>query len=262
MIPLIGQFMFCAFLAGVSLSFSVAQATPSISALNTKVIEFLNPNSDTELVIVNAGILQGFKAGMHLTAFRLVNRGSTYDEEANIIPTGTLRIVRVMDGQSIAEVLSSGSAISLSAIPRFPYIMAGDFVQTTAQEVMRRPVSLPELTLEYRRVFDDPLSVPSTFELSEAGKQLIRDEVEVFKSIRLATLVVQGFTDDEGREDANRIESTERARTVRQFLIDQLGFEPERVVAMGMGEIDPISEQRTPEARSRNRRIVIKAVSH
>jgi chemotaxis protein MotB len=52
--------------------------------------------------------------------------------------------------------------------------------------------------------------------------------------------------------------SQARALSVVQFMIDDLGFPPNRLAATGFGEFQPVSTEATAEARALNRRIELK----
>jgi outer membrane protein OmpA-like peptidoglycan-associated protein len=65
---------------------------------------------------------------------------------------------------------------------------------------------------------------------------------------------IRGYTDSVGSEQSNMELSKRRADSVRQYLINN-GIEPDRVVAVGYGEQDPVASNSTPEGRAQNRRI-------
>lgn len=69
-----------------------------------------------------------------------------------------------------------------------------------------------------------------------------------------ATLVVTGHTDDVGTPETNLALSQARAQIVVDWMV-QRGIAPERVVARGAGESEPIADNATPEGREANRRI-------
>lgn len=52
--------------------------------------------------------------------------------------------------------------------------------------------------------------------------------------------------------------SQARALSVVEYMIDELGFPPERLAATGFGEFRPVNPANTPEARAQNRRIELK----
>ncbi len=52
--------------------------------------------------------------------------------------------------------------------------------------------------------------------------------------------------------------SQARALSVVRYMVDDLGFSPERLAATGFGEFQPVATGDTPEARAQNRRIELK----
>ncbi len=74
---------------------------------------------------------------------------------------------------------------------------------------------------------------------------------------------VDGHTDNvplsgTGRYHDNWELSQGRALSVVRYMVDQLGFPPNRLAANGFGEYQPINPANTPEARAQNRRIELK----
>jgi chemotaxis protein MotB len=75
-------------------------------------------------------------------------------------------------------------------------------------------------------------------------------------------LRVDGHTDNipvSGGAFADNWElSQARALSVVRYMVNQLGFPPERLAATGFGEYRPVNPANTPEARAQNRRIELK----
>ncbi|WP_289040520.1 peptidoglycan -binding protein [uncultured Aliiroseovarius sp.] len=74
---------------------------------------------------------------------------------------------------------------------------------------------------------------------------------------------VDGHTDDvplsgTGRFRNNWELSQARALSVVEYMINDLGFPPDRLAATGFGEYRPVTTADTPEARAQNRRIELK----
>ena len=61
------------------------------------------------------------------------------------------------------------------------------------------------------------------------------------------------FTDGSGRGDADRL-SQRRAESVKRYLTQNFDIVPDRLVAVGRGEAEPIHENSTPQGREKNRR--------
>ena len=69
-------------------------------------------------------------------------------------------------------------------------------------------------------------------------------------------MVVEGYTDSRGRDAKNLALSEARAKTVRAYLISR-GVASDQVVAVGLGESNPIADNATAEGRANNRRVEI-----
>jgi outer membrane protein OmpA-like peptidoglycan-associated protein len=65
---------------------------------------------------------------------------------------------------------------------------------------------------------------------------------------------IAGYTDSTGDQALNVALSQRRAEAVRQTLI-KFGAEQEMLIAKGLGSVDPVASNDTPEGRRRNRRI-------
>jgi len=80
---------------------------------------------------------------------------------------------------------------------------------------------------------------------------------EVVRSLQAypeVRIEIRGHTDSQGPASFNLELSQRRADSVRQYLINA-GTDPSRLVAMGVGEEEPIASNSSPEGRLQNRRI-------
>ena len=71
-----------------------------------------------------------------------------------------------------------------------------------------------------------------------------------------ASLSIEGHTDSQGADDANRLLSQRRADAVRRALA-AAGIAASRLRAVGRGEVDPVADNATEAGRARNRRVEI-----
>jgi chemotaxis protein MotB len=121
-----------------------------------------------------------------------------------------------------------------------------------------------------RFVFQSEVLFPSGSEqINEAGQEEMRRLAQALLELQREippeiswVLRVDGHTDNiplsgTGRFRDNWELSTARATSVVKFLIDN-DVPPERLVAAGFGEFQPLDEADTAEARDRNRRIELK----
>ncbi|MBL0356962.1 MAG: OmpA family protein [Chitinophagaceae bacterium] len=123
----------------------------------------------------------------------------------------------------------------------------------------------------YKNAFkvDIQFEAPKSFVLDnctfETGKAELKPEaypvldelVEYLKRKDDEKIEVGGHTDNVGKADANMILSTNRANTVRAYLLMK-GIAAERVTSKGYGMTMPVAENDTAEGRSLNRRTEVK----
>jgi chemotaxis protein MotB len=99
--------------------------------------------------------------------------------------------------------------------------------------------------------------------LKAGGKDVLKKVGEALKGYQNKIIRVVGYTDNvpvakslQGTYPSNWELSVARATNVVRFLQDT-GVPPERLVASGRGEYDPVATNDTPEGRQKNRRIEI-----
>lgn len=80
-----------------------------------------------------------------------------------------------------------------------------------------------------------------------------------FRSFKDNDLVVTGYTDSTGSNDANLGLSTRRADAVAQYLRGN-GVDASRVQTVGAGSSQPVASNSTTEGRAQNRRVEIKLI--
>ena len=69
--------------------------------------------------------------------------------------------------------------------------------------------------------------------------------------------VVAGHTDSMGSEEYNYELGKRRADAVTRYLITQKKLDPMRVIPVSYGESNPTSDNNSPQARAKNRRVEI-----
>ncbi|KEP71600.1 peptidoglycan -binding protein [Thioclava sp. BHET1] len=111
---------------------------------------------------------------------------------------------------------------------------------------------------------------PGSATLSDAGKAQIEQVTSLLNNLRSEIpsdipwiIRVDGHTDDTplsgtGQFKDNWELSQARALSVVKYMVDSLGFPPQRLAAAGFAQFDPVNTADTPEARAQNRRIELK----
>lgn len=90
--------------------------------------------------------------------------------------------------------------------------------------------------------------------IRKSSYALLNQLVEIAKSCPESKIVIEGHTDSDGSKKYNQRLSEKRAKLVKQYLV-QHGIEPNRLESMGYGELKPLVENSTRDAKKQNRRI-------
>ena len=85
----------------------------------------------------------------------------------------------------------------------------------------------------------------------------LNEVIQLLKENPSLQLTIEGHTDNTGTLSANQLLSENRARTVLQYLLKG-GIDEKRLKAIGYGQAKPITENATPEGRTKNRRVELK----
>ncbi len=96
--------------------------------------------------------------------------------------------------------------------------------------------------------------------LRPRSKQALLAAATILKKHPTLVLEIQGHTDSVGSDEANRILSENRAKSVKNALISE-GIESKRLESKGYGESVPIASNDTNEGKAQNRRVVLKKLS-
>lgn len=115
--------------------------------------------------------------------------------------------------------------------------------------------------MEYRQTdrgvvvtLGDVLFAVGETELLPSAEQNLDDVIDLLESEPDKDIRIEGHTDSTGPAALNLRLSEERARAVRDALVE-LGIDASRLNAVGMGEDFPIATNTTEEGRARNRRV-------
>jgi outer membrane protein OmpA-like peptidoglycan-associated protein len=123
---------------------------------------------------------------------------------------------------------------------------------------------LANLKLERRFVIDMKEGANFAFNSANLPAQ-VRKEIDGFLSdlkgdpagMDSAVFLVTGHTDSAGSEDYNYELGKRRADAVSRYLITQKKLDPLRVHSVSYGETAPVAENKTSQARAKNRRVEI-----
>lgn len=163
-------------------------------------------------------------------------------------------------GDSTLEQITTESALPLLKNKRYQSHQISRVVPNCAAPVvMAQPVKEPapapvlteKMTIELEVLFDTDKSIVKPEYYSKIS------EVAEFMAQYPNTLVtIEGHTDSRASEKYNQALSQRRVDAVKEVLITQFGAAPERLNAIGYGELQPRASNDTVEGRQLNRRVI------
>lgn len=87
------------------------------------------------------------------------------------------------------------------------------------------------------------------------------DKLEtMFKDNPKLVIQIEGHTDNQGKKELNKKLSQNRAKAVRDYLIQKFFLAQNRIKFLGFGSEKPVADNKTPEGRAQNRRIEFKVL--
>ncbi|SEK44260.1 Outer membrane protein OmpA [Aquimarina amphilecti] len=108
-------------------------------------------------------------------------------------------------------------------------------------------------------VFDEESGVyfkTNKHELNESSKETINKLAEVLKEYPNSDILIEGHTDNVGKEESNFVLSKYRAQSVKNYLVE-LGVEEQRFTVAYYGESQPKYTNDTSDGKSKNRRVEV-----
>ncbi len=133
---------------------------------------------------------------------------------------------------------------------------APDTVRQTRVEVVERRLLDTGVFRGYEVNFafgESTLQPRATRTLNAVGEVLQR-----YPDLRIE---IGGHTDAIGTDDFNQRLSDARAEAVRTYLLDRFGLSPERLVARGYGEAQPVASNDERSGRALNRRVEFRVLN-
>jgi len=124
------------------------------------------------------------------------------------------------------------------------------------------PEIIPELIIDEPKSIDEvTLSAETSFafnsaELKPAAFPQLDKILEEMKRYPMSRWRIEGHTDNVGSTEGNIQMSQMRAESVLNYFVSR-GIPKGRFTVVGLGSIEPISDNKTPEGRAKNRRVEI-----
>lgn len=252
-------FLYVTTLFGPSLTSRVAIGGDSSNWLKNKEGFVLsvraNSKNSKKMVSVRYSDLEEAPLGTVLEVFRRRGLGSD-------IKVGELKLVSSLEDEGNCELIESQTEESGSLWQLdYPFVMAKDIIKIKLPKIISKVNLRPVKEASYKTLFQDPKSSPLTYQLSRSGKKHLKKLVEEFKNVQQSYLIIETHTDGFGNWSVNQLESIERAKVIKTYLSTSLGFDRDRVIAIGLGEMEIKDNSYVVGYEDNNRRVVFRLKS-
>lgn len=172
------------------------------------------------------------------------------------IPDFTLRVER--DTVTLAGTAASGDqkdAVERAAISAWPGVDVANRIE--AKPPPPAPGQCGDLQSAINAVTGGPIFFGSDgMALTPADNQMLTQVAAKLKACPNAKVTVNGYADSTGGEAMNISSSSQRAKTVADYLIKN-GVAADHITSKGLGSANPIASNDTAEGRIKNRRVEI-----
>jgi outer membrane protein OmpA-like peptidoglycan-associated protein len=121
------------------------------------------------------------------------------------------------------------------------------------------PDEIPTEMREFSGIIEGIAFATDSSEITEATKPVLDRAIKVLTDYPDIRIEIVGHTDNEGTAEYNVQLSTERAQSVKQYLVDG-GIDASRIEIRGAGQNEPIASNDTEEGKALNRRTEFKLV--
>lgn len=119
--------------------------------------------------------------------------------------------------------------------------------------ILRPQVNGVNLNIEFD--FDKATIQKKSYDLLDAlGEALNSDD------LKGKSIIIGGHTDAKGTDQYNLSLSKQRAQSVKTYLVNKWGIDPELIEAVGYGKSRPLNDGMTTEEQQKNRRVEIRLV--
>ena len=222
--------------------------------------EYIRLNEERNDLLVRASQLEAERARFEAEQARLISEAQAEDarrarEEAEAAAVREAESQR--SAQQAQEEAAQARALAASSVTEAELARREAQLATEAADTLRRQLENLQL-----RQTESGVVVTLGDVLFESGQTELRDDaleslvevVDLLQSEPDKFIRIEGHTDSTGNSDTNLRISQQRADAVLEALV-QLGVDPARITAIGMGQDFPIATNESDEGRAQNRRV-------
>lgn len=193
-------------------------------------------------------------------------KGTLVDSVSGYVLQGTVMIIDMENNIEVApkKINESGFfEFDLKNNNRYKIFVLGDNYLTIERDFyFKGDTTFQILTQSFEDnkpiVFQSMRFRSNSTKLQSSVKPKLDYIIRFLKNYPMFKLEIEGHTDSDGPDDANLRLSVARAESIREYITEKGGFEPDKVSSSGYGETRPIVPNDTEQNKEKNRRVEFK----
>jgi len=190
-------------------------------------------------------------------------------DESNALEGEEVTFISLKDGKTYTGTTDAAGRFSV-LIPNGQKYKVKYTVFSTEQDF--KPLDIPAMDGPVSLDYTITVRPPKVFTLNnvffDTGKYSLNSKsfeelnklAEYMTRKKSTVIEIAGHTDNSGTAELNQKLSEKRANTVRDYLLRN-GVAPERVIAKGYGDTEPVADNATPEGKQKNRRTEVRIIT-
>ncbi len=223
------------------------------------------------------------KGGMDIYSFELREdvrpyktlwvKGQVFDKKTIKGLPSAVELIDIAGKQTISKVQTDEQGNYLITLPvgkdyafnvnRKGYLFYSDnflLSKHTTDSIFQKNIPLQPLEANASVVLNNIFFDVNKFELKPESQVELDKIVQLLNENPAVKIQISGHTDNVGKPAENIALSNNRAKTVVSYLINKR-ISPQRLSYKGIGEKQPVADNKTEEGRAKNRRTEMKVVS-
>lgn len=220
------------------------------------------------IVLFAFSLVTAFKVSSQSSEDRVaVVTGKMMKLSDSTVITGDIRYEKLpyYDDMGLTQVQADGTyRLELLAGNTYTISVTKDGYKKYSQELVaaanqRHDIYVKEDLIELRKL-ENLIFSRGSDRITESSHQELDQLASWLSENPSIVIQLEGHTDFDGNADANMRLSEARVMSVKEYLIDK-GVKKNRIFTKAFGGTQPLTQERTDEAKARNRRVEARVIS-
>lgn len=199
-------------------------------------------------------------------------KGMVYDAKTNMGLPSAVELKDITTGQRMQKVQTDERGQYLITLPigrdyafsvnRKNYLMYSESILLASKQsdsTYTINIPLQPIEINAQVVLKNIFFETGKYDLKKESEAELENLYDLLTENPSVIIQINGHTDNVGKATDNLVLSNNRAKAVVNFLVKK-GIAPQRLIAKGFGQTQPIADNNTEEGRAKNRRTAVEVI--